>query len=85
MAQLAVEYLLYCKQYLDQSVVILKEELKYKLEENVKLKEELRSQVLIIKDMKEKNKEKKNSSELKMESHGEIHKVQNTLKKLKIL
>ncbi|XP_034938715.1 zinc finger protein Dzip1 [Chelonus insularis] len=41
LAQLSVEYLLYCKQYLDHSVVILKDELRSKMEENVKLKKEL--------------------------------------------
>ncbi|KAL7299478.1 hypothetical protein TKK_0007717 [Trichogramma kaykai] len=73
LSQLAVEYLLYCKQYLDQSVVILKEELKYKLEENVKLKEEVDQQQNVIKEIKEKIKDKK-SIDMKSESHGEIHK-----------
>ncbi|CAB0039164.1 unnamed protein product [Trichogramma brassicae] len=73
LSQLAVEYLLYCKQYLDQSVVILKEELKYKLEENVKLKEEVDQQQNVIKEIKEKIKDKK-SIDMKTESHGEIHK-----------
>lgn len=76
LAQLAVEYFLYCKQYLDQSVVILKEELRFKLEENVKLKEDLRSHQNIIRELKEKSKEKKNSSEVvNTESQGQIHKV----------
>ena len=75
LSQLAVEYLLYCKQYLDQSVVILKEELKYKLEENVKLKEEVAQYQNTVKDMKEKFKEKNKSIEIKSEVHGEIHKV----------
>ncbi|OAD59232.1 Zinc finger protein DZIP1L [Eufriesea mexicana] len=43
LAQLAVEYLLYCKQYLDHSVMILKDELRLKIEENVKLKKEIAS------------------------------------------
>jgi zinc finger protein DZIP1 len=75
LAQLAVEYLLYCKQYLDQSVVILKEELKYKIEENVKLKEETVQLQNSIKEIKEKLKEKNKSFENKSDIRGEIHKV----------
>lgn len=74
LAQLAVEYLLYCKQYLDQSVVILKEELKYKIEENVRLKEESGQLQEAVKEIKEKFKER-SKEQIKSDSHGEIHKV----------
>ena len=74
-AQLAVEYLLYCKQYLDQSVVILKEELKYKIEENVKLKEDTMRLQNTLKNLKEKLKERTKAGEMKSDLHGEIHKV----------
>lgn len=68
LAQLAVEYLLYCKQYLDRSVVILKDELRSKLEENVKLRKEL--------DIHEAKLKERRFSERKLnDSHGEIHKV----------
>lgn len=81
LAQLAVEYLLYCKQYLDQSVVILKEELKYKIEDNVKFKEEVVRLQDVVKEMKEKFKEKSKAAEFKSDAHGEIHKVNVWLKK----
>ncbi|XP_012274447.1 zinc finger protein Dzip1 [Orussus abietinus] len=75
LAQLAVEYLLYCKQYLDQSVVILKHELKLKLEENVKFKKELAASEAAYKDLKEKFKEREKAFQIKIsDSHGEIHK-----------
>ncbi|XP_011505705.1 PREDICTED: zinc finger protein DZIP1L [Ceratosolen solmsi marchali] len=74
LAQLAVEYLLYCKQYLDQSVVILKEELKYKIEENIKMKEEVMKLQNSIRDIKEKLKEKNKCIETKSDIRGEIHK-----------
>ncbi|XP_033300071.1 uncharacterized protein MAL13P1.304 isoform X2 [Bombus bifarius] len=54
LAQLAVEYLLYCKQYLDHSVIILKDELRSKIEENVKLKKEITALEEVVKHMKEK-------------------------------
>lgn len=71
LAQLAVEYLLYCKQYLDQSVIILKDELKMKIEENVKLRKDITSMSECIKDLKEKNK----SLDLRISPQGEVHKV----------
>ncbi|OXU26165.1 hypothetical protein TSAR_009923 [Trichomalopsis sarcophagae] len=74
LAQLAVEYLLYCKQYLDQSVVILKEELKYKIEDNIKFKEEVVRLQDTVKEMKEKLKEKSKAADFKSDSHGELHK-----------
>ncbi|XP_043529099.1 zinc finger protein DZIP1L, partial [Frieseomelitta varia] len=75
LAQLAVEYLLYCKQYLDHSVMILKEELKSKIEENVKLKKEITTLEEVIKHMKEKAKERSRLIETKIgDSNGEIYK-----------
>lgn len=76
LAQLAVEYLLYCKQYLDHSVMILKDELKLKIEENVKLKKEISTLEEIMKHMKEKVKEKSKLIETKIgDTNGEIYKV----------
>lgn len=79
LAQLAVEYLLHCKHYLDQSVVILKDELKYKLEENVKLKKEIIASENLIKDLKDKIKERDKQRlyyDRKLnDSRGEIYKV----------
>lgn len=76
LAQLAVEYLLYCKQYLDHSVIILKDELRLKLEENSKLRKDLITVEENMKEMKEKFKDKKKYIEAKFsDSHGEIHKV----------
>ncbi|XP_006609158.1 origin recognition complex subunit 1 isoform X2 [Apis dorsata] len=75
LAQLAVEYLLYCKQYLDHSVMILKDELKLKIEENVKLKKEIATLEEIVKHMKEKVKEKSKLIETKIgDTNGEIYK-----------
>ncbi|KAI4502721.1 hypothetical protein M0802_001765 [Mischocyttarus mexicanus] len=76
LAQLAVEYLLYCKQYLDQSVIILKDELKLKIEDNHKLRKEINALEEIIKNLKCKNKERSSRvMETKIEdSSGEIHK-----------
>ncbi|CAD1474912.1 unnamed protein product, partial [Heterotrigona itama] len=75
LAQLAVEYLLYCKQYLDHSVMILKEELRSKIEENVKLKKEIAALEEIIKHMKEKAKERSRLIETKIgDTNGEIYK-----------
>lgn len=78
LAQLAVEYLLYCKQYLDHSVVILKDELKLKIEENVKLKKEATTLEAVIKHLKEKAKERSKVIETKIgDCNGEIYKVIN--------
>ncbi|XP_015110390.1 zinc finger protein DZIP1 [Diachasma alloeum] len=75
LAQLSVEYLLYCRQYLDQSVIILKDDLKLRLEENHKLKRELSTADEQIKDLKEKSREKHKWLEKKFsDSSGEIHK-----------
>ncbi|XP_014604439.1 PREDICTED: protein PFC0760c [Polistes canadensis] len=75
LAQLAVEYLLYCKQYLDQSVIILKDELKLKIEDNHKLRKEMNALEEIIKNLKDKNKERSRMIETKIgDSNGEIHK-----------
>lgn len=76
LAQLAVEYLLYCKQYLDQSVIILKDELKLKIEDNHKLRKEITALEEIIKNLKDKTKERNRMIETKIgDSNGEIHKV----------
>lgn len=73
LAQLAVEYLLYCKQYLDQSVIILKDELKLKIEDNHKLKKEITNLEDIIQNLKDKVKEKNKIVETKIgDSSGEI-------------
>lgn len=78
LAQLAVEYLLYCKQYLDQSVIILKDELKLKIEDNHKLRKEITALEEIIKNLKDKAKERSRVIETKIgDSNGEIHKVIN--------
>lgn len=76
LAQLAVEYLLYCKQYLDHSVVILKDELRSKIEENVKLKREIATLEDTIKHSKEKSKDRSKLIETKIgDCNGEIYKV----------
>ncbi|XP_047365863.1 cilium assembly protein DZIP1L isoform X2 [Vespa velutina] len=76
LAQLAVEYLLYCKQYLDQSVIILKDELKLKIEDNHKLRKEITALEEIIKNLKDKAKERNRMIETKIgDSNGEIHKL----------
>ncbi|XP_076295278.1 DAZ interacting zinc finger protein 1 [Lasioglossum baleicum] len=75
LAQLAVEYLLYCKEYLDHSVVILKDELKSKIEENVKLKKEIETLEEVVKHLKEKAKDRSKLIETKIgDSSGEIFK-----------
>nr|XP_033341609.1 interaptin [Megalopta genalis] len=75
LAQLAVEYLLYCKEYLDHSVVILKDELRSKIEENVKLKKEVETLEEVIKHLKEKAKDRCKLIETKLgDSSGEIFK-----------
>ncbi|KAG7200526.1 hypothetical protein KM043_001090 [Ampulex compressa] len=73
LAQLAVEYLLYCKQYLDHSVVILKDELRLKIEENVQLKREMKALEDVIKRLKEKSRDTYKLVETKIcDSSGEI-------------
>ncbi|XP_043287467.1 uncharacterized protein [Venturia canescens] len=75
LAQLAVEYLLYCKQYLDHSVVILKEELRSKQNENSELRDELCAKEKSIKELRDKLKERSRIIETKLsDSHGEAHK-----------
>ncbi|XP_076631719.1 DAZ interacting zinc finger protein 1 [Colletes latitarsis] len=75
LAQLAVEYLLYCKEYLDHSVIILKDELKLKIEENVKLKKEVATLEEVVKNLKEKAKDRSKLIETKIgDSNGEIYK-----------
>ena len=75
LAQLAVEYLLYCKQYLDHSVVILKDELRSKIEENVKLKKETATLEEVVNHLKEKAKDRSKSMESKIgDCNGEIYK-----------
>ncbi|CAK9795546.1 Cilium assembly protein DZIP1L [Anthophora plagiata] len=75
LAQLAVEYLLYCKQYLDHSVIILKDELKLKIEENVKFKKQITTLEEMVKHMKEKAKERSKLIETRIgDSNGEIYK-----------
>ncbi|XP_032663386.1 zinc finger protein Dzip1 isoform X2 [Odontomachus brunneus] len=75
LAQLSVEYLLYCKQYLDHSVIILKDELRLKIEQNVAMKKEITSLEETIRSMKEKLKEKSKFIETRVgDSTGEIYK-----------
>lgn len=70
--------MLYCKQYLDHSVIILKDELRSKLEENGKLKKDLLTAEENIQELKDKFKDKQKYIEAKFsDSHGEIHKVNN--------
>lgn len=76
LAQLSVEYLLYCKQYLDHSVIILKDELRLKIEQNICIKKEITSLEETIKSMKEKSKERPKFIETRVgDSTGEIYKV----------
>ncbi|XP_015434785.1 PREDICTED: zinc finger protein Dzip1 [Dufourea novaeangliae] len=75
LAQLAVEYLLYCKEYLDHSVIILKDELRLKIEENVKLKKEITTLEEVVKHLKEKAKDRSKLIETKIGGgSGEIFK-----------
>lgn len=75
LAQLSVEYLLYCKQYLDHSVIILKDELRSKLEENVKLKKSVAAAEDSVKELKDKMRDNyKLFEKTLVDSHGEIHK-----------
>jgi len=77
LAQLSVEYLLYCKQYLDHSVIILKDELRQKIEQNVSMKKEIATLEDTIKNLKDKSKEKRKLIEANIGeiSNGEIFKV----------
>lgn len=70
-----MEYLLYCKQYLDHSVIILKDELRLKLEDNVKLKKNLAAAEDSVKELKEKLRENYKLFEKTLtDSRGEVHK-----------
>lgn len=77
LAQLSVEYLLYCKQYLDHSVMILKDELRQKIEQNVSMKKEIIALEDTIKSLRERSKEKHKLIETSIGEipSGEIHKV----------
>lgn len=76
LAQLSVEYLLYCKQYLDHSVIILKDELRLKIEDNAMLKREVESLRDTIKELNQKMKERNRIIESKLgDSNGELFKV----------
>lgn len=77
LAQLSVEYLLYCKQYLDHSVIILKDELRQKIEQNVNMKKEIATLEDTIKNLKDKSREKRKLIEANIGeiSNGEIFKV----------
>lgn len=77
LAQLSVEYLLYCKQYLDHSVIILKDELRQKIEQNVNMKKEITTLEDTIKSLRDKSKEKRKLIEATVGeiSNGEIFKV----------
>ncbi|XP_046734238.1 zinc finger protein Dzip1 isoform X2 [Diprion similis] len=75
LAQLSVEYLLYCKQYLDHSVIILKDELRLKIEDNAMLKEEINVLQETIKSLNEKIRERNRIIESKLgDSNGELFK-----------
>lgn len=77
LAQLSVEYLLYCKQYLDHSVIILKDELRQKIEQNVSMRKEIAALEDSLKNLKERFREKRKLIETSFGevSNGEIHKV----------
>lgn len=77
LAQLSVEYLLYCKQYLDHSVIILKDELRQKIEQNVGMKKEIAALEDTVKNLKERSKEKRKLIETSVGeiSNGEVYKV----------
>jgi len=77
LAQLSVEYLLYCKQYLDHSVIILKDELRQKIEQNINMKKEITTLEDTIKNLKERSKEKRKLIETSVGeiSNGEVYKV----------
>lgn len=71
LAQLAVEYLLYCKQYLDFTFAVLKDEFKLKLEETKDQEEKIKELKDEIKKMEERYKEKSKA----LETKSDIHKV----------
>lgn len=77
LAQLSVEYLLYCKQYLDHSVIILKDELRQKIEQNISMKKEIAALEDTVKNLKERSKEKRKLIETSIGeiSNGEVYKV----------
>lgn len=77
LAQLSVEYLLYCKQYLDHSVIILKDELRQKIEQNVSMKKEIAALEDTVKNLKERSREKRKLIETSVGeiSNGEVYKV----------
>lgn len=87
LAQLSVEYLLYCKQYLDHSVIILKDELRQKIEQNVSMKKEIATLEDTIKSLKDRSKEKRKLIEANVGeiSNGEIFKVQDVIFIYKVL
>ncbi|KYN32706.1 Zinc finger protein DZIP1L [Trachymyrmex septentrionalis] len=76
LAQLSVEYLLYCKQYLDHSVIILKDELRQKIEQNISMKKEIAALEDTVKNLKERSKEKRKLIETSIGeiSNGEVYK-----------
>ncbi|XP_077277233.1 DAZ interacting zinc finger protein 1 [Temnothorax americanus] len=76
LAQLSVEYLLYCKQYLDHSVIILKDELRQKIEQNVSMKKEIAALEDTVKNIKERSREKRKLIETSVGeiSNGEVYK-----------
>ncbi|KYM81764.1 Zinc finger protein DZIP1L [Atta colombica] len=76
LAQLSVEYLLYCKQYLDHSVIILKDELRQKIEQNISMKKEITTLEDTVKNLKERSKEKRKLIETSIDeiSNGEVYK-----------
>nr|XP_012235197.1 PREDICTED: zinc finger protein DZIP1L isoform X1 [Linepithema humile] len=76
LAQLSVEYLLYCKQYLDHSVIILKDELRQKIEQNVSMKKEVATLEDTLKNLKERSREKRKLIETSFGemASGEIYK-----------
>ncbi|XP_012258023.2 cilium assembly protein DZIP1L [Athalia rosae] len=81
LAQLSVEYLLYCKQYLDHSVIILKDELRSKLEENTLMKKEIKVLTETIKDLKDKMRDRNKMIESKLcDSNGELFKCPHCVK-----
>ncbi|XP_058803039.1 cilium assembly protein DZIP1 [Phymastichus coffea] len=69
LAQLAVEYLLYCKQYLDFTFAVLKDEFKLKLEENKELESKVKELKEEMKRMEEKYKEKSKVLDIKSDIH----------------
>lgn len=72
-----MEYLLYCKQYLDHSVIILKDELRQKIEQNVSMKKEISALEDTVKNLKERSREKRKLIETSVGeiSNGEVYKV----------